>query len=289
MANGVQGNQPLSIEAHPQSTPATPATTPPGTAVPNMHSYPGQGTYESSRSMYPSTGTQHSSYAQQPSSYIKHEMGPPSARGTGSVPEHLDQKSDLYAHAQGTEQAHHGPEEEADHEHDAEYPAGNQTSYDTTRPAYNYGSLHGDQSQIPSELNGSPHQSGSNRATPRHSSGSQAQWHSGYNTPPRASGFYNVTSDTRNAPANGSTSNDAYTSAALPAGYAPTQMNGLPSNKRMREDDDHDSRSDGHGDDVESLKRRKTLEGAPGSSTTYDRDGRPINRVKSTAAARTRR
>ena len=285
MANGVQA-----IEPHSHSTPHTPATTPPGTALPTMHSYPGQTSYDNSRSMYPSNGQQQSSYpTQQSSSYIKHEMGPPSARAPGSVSEHLDQKPDVYAQAQNTEHGHHGPEEEADHEHDTEYPTENQAAYNAARTTYNYnsnpnmGSLHGEQTHMPSDINGSPHQNGSNRGTPRNSTGSQPQWHNGYDTPPRASGFYNVTSDTRSAPVNGTASNDAYGGATLPAGYAPTQMNGT--SKRMREEDDHDSRSDGRGEDLDNSKRRKTLEG--GSS--YEGDVRLINRAKGSSAHRTRR
>ena len=292
MANGVSGPQPLSMESHAQSTPATPATTPPGTALPNMHSYSGPASYDNGRSMYPSNGAQQASYpAQQPSSFIKHEMGPPSARGAGSVPEHLDQKPEVYAHTQSTEHGHHGADDEGGPEHDAEYSAENPAAYSAGRAAYNYtaapsmGSLHGDQSQISSDLNTSPHQNGSARGTPRTSTGSQAQWQNGYNTPPRGSGYYNVTNETRGTPVNGSTSSDAYDSNPLPAGYAPTQMNGPASGKRMRDEDEHDLRSDGRTDEMEHSKRRKTLEG--GSS--YDGDGRPINRAKGTGAHRVRR
>ena len=288
-----QSNQGMHMDHHSHTTPASPATTPPGSAVSTMHSYPGQATYDNTRSIYPANSSQQSAYpTQQANSYIKHEMGPPSARAPGT--EHLEHKSDLYAHAPDTDQVTHGPEEEADHEHDAEYSTESQNGYASNRSSYNYnantsmGALHGDQSQISSDIGGSPHQTGSSRGTPRGSGATQAQWHSDYNTPPRSSSFYNVTSDTHSAPTNGTTSGDNYGAAHLPAGYAPTQMNGMSSTKRMREDDDQDARSDGRGEHVDSSKRRKTLDSGI-SGTTFESDGRPMNRPKGNVAQRVRR
>jgi len=70
-------------------------------------------------------------------------------------------------------------------------------------------------------------------------------------------------------------------------------MNGTtPSNKRLRDDDSDDpSRTEIHGDD--SLKRQKMgRQGSVGGLTggsTYERDGRPINRARSNIAQRSHR
>lgn len=317
MGGGVQNTQPLAIDTHAHSTPNTPATTPPGAPMQAMQSYQGQQPYEGSRPMYPSTSTQQAPYApqqsvqqppsmarlggsMQPNHYLKHEMGPPSSRAPGSGPEieHADHKNDSYGHSQGNEQVGHGTgEEEAEHEHDSEYAHDNTTAYNANRGTYNsynsapsLGSLHGEHPHLSPEMNGSPsHQNGSGRGTPRTSTGSQAQWTPGYNTPPRAppsSNHYNVISDARGSVSNGS-GTDAYASGSLPSSYPPPHVNGTSSSgKRLREDDDqdHQSRPASRGDDIDSLKRRKMgREGSvsgPAGGGTYDRDARPLNRAR---------
>ena len=117
-AQNVQSGPPLAIDSHPHSTPNTPATTPPGATMQPIHSYTGQPPYETNRPMY-STSAAQGQYASQqsvqhqselgrtqPNSYMKHEMGPPSARlGASTQAEHMDSKNDTYAHSQGTELA----------------------------------------------------------------------------------------------------------------------------------------------------------------------------------------
>lgn len=312
MNSNVQGTQPLPIDTHPHSTPNTPATTPPGPQIGSMQSYPSQHPYDNSRPLYSAPAAPQGQYSaqqnvQHPSnSYMKHEMGPPSGRAltSGREGEHLDQKGDTYAHGQGNENGAQGTgEEEADHEHDTDYPQDNNAAYNSNRGSYSYnpgqnlGSLHGEHPQISPEMNGSPsHQNGSGRITPRTSTSSQPQWASGYHTPPRAapsSNLYNVMSDTRSSVPNGTASTETYSSGSLQSGYVPSHVNGsTPANKRLREEDP-DDQARVEGDDVNGLKRQKigrqSSIGGATASNSYDRDGRPINRARSNVVPRSHR
>ena len=243
--------------------------------------------------------------------YMKHEMGPPSSRapGSGTEIEHGDHKNDTYSHGPGSEQVGHGTgEEEAEHEHDSEYAHDNSTAYNANRasyasynPAPTLGPLHGEHPHLSPEMNdSSSHPNGSGRGTPRTSSGSQPQWTAGYNTPPRAppsSNHYNVISDARGSVSNGASGNDTYAAAgSIPSTYASTHVNGTSTGgKRLREDDDpdHQSRPASRGDDIEGMKRRKMgREGSvsgPIGGSSFERDGRPINRARLPTTARTRR
>lgn len=314
LSTGVQSNQPLAIDTHAHSTPNTPATTPPGPSMAGMQTYQGQQPYDSSRPLYSSATTQQAQYAPQQTvpqpgmarlngpiqanPYLKHEMGPPTARAPGSGPdmEHGDHKAEAYTHSQGTETVGHGTgEEEAEHEHDSEYPHENNAAYNTNRSTYNnynsapnLGSLPGEHAHLSPEMSGSPpHQNGSGRVTPRTSTGSQPQWGAaGYHTPPRASASsnqYPSISDARATVPNGTSGTETY-AGSLPPSYAPLHVNGTTSsNKRMREDEDqdHQSRPASRGDDIESLKRRKLArEGSVSGANNFERDARPINRAR---------
>ena len=269
MNQTVQSSQPLAIDtglSNARSMPSTPATTPPATSMHNLQGYPGQQSYDSSRPMYSAAPQQQSQYAtqqqnmarfgqQMPSAYMKNDMGPPS-RATGEG-EHSDIKQDPYSHSQGNDHVGHGTgEDEADHEHDGEYSQEPSAAYSASRGSYSYGpapamaSLHQEHSHISQDqVNGSPHQNGSGRVTPRTSSVSQPQWSPGYNTPPRtgtSSSLYNVMSDNRGSLTNGH-------SVADPYGASYPSVNGA-SNKRAREDDDDYKAAA----DIEALKRRKS-------------------------------
>ena len=316
ISGAVQSTQPLAIDTHAHSTPNTPATTPPGPPMQNMQPYQGQPPYDSSRPVYSSATTQQGQYAPQqtvqPQSmgrlggpmqanpYLKHEMGPPTrAPGSGPEIEHAEHKSEAYPHAQASDPVGNGTgEEEADHEHDSEYPHDNNAAYNANRGSYNnyssapnLGTLQGEHPHLSPEMSGSPsHQNGSGRGTPRTSTGSQAQWTPGYHTPPRApqsGSHYNALSDTRASVSNGTSVTDTYAPGPLPASYAPLHVNGTTtSNKRMREDDDseHQSRPASRGEDIEGMKRRKLArEGSvsgPIGGNTFERDGRQINRPR---------
>ena len=318
MGAGVQSAQPLAIDTHAHSTPNTPATTPPGPPMSSLQNYQGQQPYDSSRPMYSSATTQQAQYAPQQTvppqgmarlsgpiqanPYLKqHEMGPPSARAPGAGPdiEHGDHKAEGYPHGQGNDTVGHGTgEEEAEHEHDSEYPHENNAAYNANRGTYNnyscgpnLGALPGEHPHMSPEMSGSPpHQNGSGRVTPRTSAGSQPQWAAGYHTPPRASApsnQYPSISDARATVSNGTAGTEAYP-GSLPASYAPLHVNGAPSsNKRMREDEDqdHQSRPASRGDDIDSLKRRKlaregSVSGPIGGTNSFERDARPINRAR---------
>jgi protein SOK2 len=321
-----QGTNPLSIDtglSNARSMPTTPATTPPGSSIQSMQQYqqPSQQPYDASRQMYSAPPAQQSVYAQppngqqnmprysQPNSYIKSEMGPPLARAPGE-PEHHESKdaNGMIHHPQSQQQVSHGQgEEEADHEHDAEYTHDNSTNYDANRASYNYnqnpavGSLPSEHPHLSPEMTGSPNHPASGRATPRTASAPQPyyQQQGGYSTPPRvpqppSSNLYNVISSERGT-ANGSTSGDVYGSQSdlgnsIPNGYPSQQpvMNGAPaSNKRGRDDED-DGRpsSRGPGADGE-LKRRKTLREDSVSGPAYG-DAAPLNRARAVITQRRR-
>ncbi|KAL8678728.1 MAG: hypothetical protein Q9186_004962, partial [Xanthomendoza sp. 1 TL-2023] len=308
LAGGAQGSQSM-VEPHAHSTPNTPATTPPGHAMSNLHSYQAQQPYDAAKSMYSGSASQQGPYAPssitryapvQSSTYMKHEMGPPISRIT-DLDEH-ETKQEPYSHGPTNPAVGHGTgEEEADHEHDTDYSHDNNNAYNANRSAYNYSSgtglasLQGEHPHISPEVTGSPsHPNGSGRVTPRNSSGGPAQWTAGHQTPPRAtysSNAYNPISDARGSIPNGTSGVETYGTSSMQAAYAPAHMNGAtPSNKRMREDEDADygSRPASRGDDIDGLKRRKMgAESMSGGS--YERDNRPMIRNPSRPVARARR
>lgn len=270
MSSSVQGGQNMGMESHAHSTPATPATTPPG-ALPNLQPYQSQQSIypTHSSSQYPSQHPHLSrSGSMSNSAYAKQEMGPPSTRVPGSRPEseHGDVKPDPYAQSQTNDSTHTG-EEEAEHEQDSDYNqpsthgyGAHRGSYDTYAPATALASYPPDSNHIASDVNApSTTNGGSGRATPRTS---QPQWTPAYQTSPRAPpNLYNPTSDARGSLSNGTASAENYVSGA----YAPTQMNGV---KRVREDDD-----------IDSLKRRKGSDGGM-INGSYEGDMRAINRPR---------
>jgi protein SOK2 len=246
-------------------------------------------------------------YSQQ-NPYIKNEMGPPLARAPGSEAEHHDSKDSngMLHHSQGQG----GPvnqhqEEEADHEHEAEYTHGNPANYDANRGSYSYsngpavGSISQEHSPLSPEMTGSPGHPASGRATPRTAAAPQPYYtqQGGYSTPPRiqppSSNLFNVMSSERGT-ANGS-SGDVYGSQSdlgnpISNGYAGQQpvMNGS-GNKRGRDDDD-DARPSSRGPggvDVDGLKRRKTIrEGSVSGPPSYE--PAPLNRARSAITQRRR-
>ncbi len=280
MGGSVTGNQPLSIDtglSNARSMPTTPATTPPGSSISNMQSYQGQPGFDGSKSFYSGPPSSQSAYAphhtptQQnmarygapmgSNGYGKNEMGPPSAPGgvNPSDAEHHDVKSEAYPHG------HVAPgstDTETDHHHDNSYMGPGASGYSGNRTQYAYnppssvGTVQSDHAHLSPDMTGSPHQNGSDRATPRGTSGAH-QWQQGYQTPPRAapsSNLYSVMSDSRGA--NGTPTGDHYASS-----YNTQSLNGAStSTKRAREDDSDASRPESRG--MESgfdLKRRKTI------------------------------
>ncbi|KAI4736104.1 hypothetical protein E4T50_13392 [Aureobasidium sp. EXF-12298] len=234
--------QPLAIDTNMnnRSVPTTPATTPPGSAMHSMPPYQTSQAYDNGRPLY-SASSQSSQYGPrygqlQPSPYIKNEMAPP-ARAGAEAEHAVDQKpQDGYAN-------HSGAHDDAQGEHEGEY-----TRLWTLR-------WKPDQTHMSSDMTGSPHHKASGGATPRTTN----NYHAGYTTPQRSqhiqSNLFSVMSDNR-AP-NGSEmygqANHAYGSQ----GYQ--GVNGMQ--KRMR-DDDVDDR---YNDDLDGLKRRKTVrEGSAG-------------------------
>lgn len=286
-----------------RSLPNTPATTPPGSTLQSMQAYPPVSQpYDSSRQMYQAPPTSSHYQGSNPSgqerplynqsNYVKSEMAPPSNRPAGSGAEQADTKpaSGILQAGAGEAGATTGTEEEADHEHDGEYTH-DSGAYDTNRGSYNYNAtqatLSTDHSHISPELSGSPHQTGSGRATPRTAASQTYYTQQGYSTQPRlgqsSSNVYNVIRNERGT-ANGTSGTDVYGSqgdmtGSLQNGYGTQQsvLNGGPTLKRGRDDDEDDSRptSNGHGMPMD-LKRRKTLMDGGGTtipSPTFNHPG----------------
>lgn len=284
MTGNVQSGQPMSMEHHPHSTPATPATTPPGSALPSLQPYQNQQIYAGQSAQQNQYQPQQQNLARTGSissgMYSKQEMGPPS-RIAGSRPEseHGDVKLDPYNQAQASEGVQ-TRDAEGEPEHDSDYPQGNAQAYGSHRGSFdaytaasNLTSYSADNTHMASDVSGAGVNGGSGRATPRTS---QPQWTTGYQTPPRAppsSNLYNPTSDARGTLTNGNTATDSYVTGP----YAPTQMNGV---KRLRDDDD-----------VDHLKRQKLNNAAANPSLingSFDAEARAINRARPTAAKPTR-
>jgi protein SOK2 len=312
----IQG-QALSINtelSNTRSVPTTPASTPPGSVQPGM-AYPTAQNYDTSRPMYSAPPTQPSQYHAQPQqmmgyrppgqdgTYPKSEMAPP-ARAT----EQSDVKPTDSMIAQNTEQVNHPTgDDEGDHDNENEYTHTN-APYNPNRSSYAYnagtapGPIHGEHAHLSPEMTGSPHQNGSGRATPRTTATPQTQWNSGYQTPqrqvPPSSNLYNVMSDTR-GPTNGNAGQENYPPPGAVPQY-PSQAyagpNGMPaSTKRTRDDDEQDpyGRPDSvQGDDLDTIKRRKTLEGGAVGGAAYNRDPNPnaaLQRARPQIAQRARR
>ncbi|KAI9683697.1 MAG: hypothetical protein M1829_005003 [Trizodia sp. TS-e1964] len=324
----VPGAQPLSIDTGlsnaARSLPSTPATTPPGTAITTMPPYPNGHSFDAGRQMYSAPPaaqphyTQHT-VAQQNMArfgapgYLKNEMGPPSNRAPGAGPddEHSGDGKEHNGILPNHDPGAHAPhEEEHVHQQEPEYAHDNTSAYNATRASYPYqagpsvGSITGEHAQLSPEMTGSPApdgtQPGSGRGTPRNSSG-PGQWASqpsGYHTPPPraqapASNLYNII-DQRGA-ANAASAGDSYQPAS--GGITPMASaypNGTSSNKRLREvdeEEDRHSRPSSRGaDEMEGIKRRKTLleNSTLPNGQAYERDIRPLNRTRSVITQRRR-
>nr|OQO28207.1 Cell pattern formation-associated protein stuA [Rachicladosporium sp. CCFEE 5018] len=225
-----------------------PASSSPGSA--SHMQYPSSQPYDS-RQMYsaPANYSQYPSQhynSVQPSPGVKSEMAPPTR--AGAEHDHAHHKgADGYSGQQDAEGEHEG-----DYTHQSASLGASNASY-SAFPNSAPGPIHSEPSHISPEMQNSPQQTGSGRATPR-----TAAPYSGYSTPQRgsqlpSSNLYNVmSSDTRAGAPNGA---EQYPQQ----GYAPQQypaMNGVPqNNKRGREADGDDAYGNG-------LKRART-EGGP--------------------------
>jgi enhanced filamentous growth protein 1 len=310
--SGPQGTNPMSIDtglSNARSMPTTPATTPPGSTLQSMQSYPSATqSYDSSRTLYNPPATQQSPY--QPSNptpqdrsvygqansyvkneYVKSEMGPPSTRPAGAVDQQDTKPTNGIMHPDQTgQQVTQSAEDEADHDHDAEYTH-DSGAYDANRASYNYpapavGSLSTDHQHLSPEMTGSPnHPPNSGRATPRTAAAPQPYYsqQTGYNTPPRvqapSSNLYNVMS-TDQSRANGGAGSDVYApqpdmGGSMTNGYstqAPVMNGGSGGMKRGRDDEDDLPRpsSGGPGMGGLDLKRRKTMMETNVAAPGYD-------------------
>ena len=142
--------------------------------------------------------------------------------------------------------------------------------------------MHGEHAHLSPEMTGSPHQNGSGRATPRTTGTGQPSW-AGYSAqqPPRQQGssnVYNVMGDPRpTTNGNGAESYPPNPSHQYPSQGYP-QTNGLASLKRSRDDeeeqDSYGRQGSQAGDDIDGLKRRKTITEGPNGPV----GGSPYNR-----------
>ncbi|KAK0635542.1 hypothetical protein B0T17DRAFT_503065 [Bombardia bombarda] len=301
--NGQQQANPMSIDtglSNARSLPNTPATTPPGSSIQSMQPYPPVSqAYDSSRQMYQAPPAQQSPYPPSNSNpqdrniygqtnYVKSEMGPPSSRPSGPGSEQADTKppNGMMHPGQSEQGSHQGAEDEADHDHEAEYTH-DSGAYDANRGSYNYSapavsSLPNDHAHLSPDISGSPHQAGSGRATPRTAAAPPSYYaQQGYHTPPRvgppSSNLYSVISNDR-GPANGAPGSDVYASQAdmgnsMPNGYAsqPPVMNGGSQGMKRGRDDEDDRPTSGGGAGMGlDLKRRKTMLDGSMPSPTYN-------------------
>ncbi|KAF2760048.1 apses-domain-containing protein [Pseudovirgaria hyperparasitica] len=270
--SNMQNGQPLSIDtgiSNTRSVPTTPASTPPG-AMQNMAAYSTTQGYDSSRQLYSAPPAQQGQYSAGPPPvdrysqpmqggvYPKTEMAPPSRTAT---------EQDHHAETKPSEallnQASSGHDDEAEHESEYTHTS---APYNSSRN-YSYAAtngVHGETAHLSPDMTGSPHQNGSGRATPRTTTTGTA-WNPAYTAQraqPAATSLMNVMSnDSRHAPNGGS---DGYTAPPIHSGY-PSQYpsaNTVPSAKRGRDDEDEQDYArhrDGGADDLDGLKRRKTM------------------------------
>jgi len=219
-------------------------------------------------------------------------MGPPSSRPAGPGGEQADSKppNGMMHPGQNEGVSHQGAEDEAEHDHDAEYTH-DSGAYDANRGSYNYSappvsSLPNDHAHIAPEITGSPHQSGSGRATPRTAAAPSSYYASqGYHSPPRvgsqqSSNLYSVMSNDRGS-ANGSSGNDVYSAQpdmgnSMQNGYGgqPPVMNGSSGGLKRGRDDEDDRPTSGGGMGID-LKRRKTMMEGSMPSPTYSNNPMP--------------
>lgn len=319
--SGSQGTNPMSVDtglSNARSMPATPASTPPGTTVQSMHQYqPGSHSYDASRPMYNAPSAHHSPYQQgnsgsqdrsiygQPDTYGKNDMGPPSSRpaAPGAVTEHKPSNGIMQSSEHGGQGVSHpNGEEEAEHEHDAEYTH-DSNAYDASRGSYNYGAppvghLSAEHQHISPEMPGTAnHAPTSGRATPRTTTAPQPYYshQSGYNTPPRApqqssSNLYNVMSNDRGASMGGH--GDVYAPPAdmssMSNGYPSQQpiMNGTSGGLKRGRDEEDDLQRPLDGDPSLDLKRRKTLMDSTAPPVGYDTIPRPSSTTVGAARRR---
>jgi protein SOK2 len=214
-------------------------------------------------------------------SYMKNDMAPP-ARAA----EQIDLKAGGGMLQQSNDQGSH-PTGGEEGENDNDNTAYTHTSapYNSNRGTYPYGSsaapgsMHGD--HLSPEVTGSPHQNGSGRQTPRTAAPGPAQWNSNYPAAHRQSNLYGVmTTAPHGSPANGNASMDSYQQAGPVSQYSSQTYggaNGTPStvsaaNKRGREDEEEDSYSRPEnvpGNELEGLKRRRTMDGGAVQNSIY--------------------
>ncbi|KAL5379331.1 hypothetical protein PMIN02_010969 [Paraphaeosphaeria minitans] len=292
----VQGSQSLSIDtglSNNRSVPTTPASTPPGPVQQGM-SYQTAQSYDASRPMYsapPSQPPQYHTQSQPMMGYPKTEMAPP-ARG----PDQGDVKPTDAILAQNDDSVNHnaGGDEGGEHEytHSSAPYNGNRAPY-TYNSAPGSGPITGEHPHLSPEMTGSPHQNGSGRATPRTTTTSQTQWNSGYPTPQRQNGpssnLYSVMSDTRTT--NGNAQQDSY---PPPGSQYPSQTyatNGVAPGKRGRDDDEDPYGRPGsvQSEDIDGLKRRKTMDGGAVAPPYGPDPNAGLQRSRTMQTQRTRR
>ncbi|KAL2757871.1 hypothetical protein ACRALDRAFT_2101079 [Sodiomyces alcalophilus JCM 7366] len=311
--SGAQGTNPIAIDtglSNARSMPATPASTPPGTAIQSIQPYQSgaQQQYDNSRSMYNPSSTQHSPY--QPANpgpqdrsvyghhdaYGKNDMGPPSSRPPAQVPASEQKPVNGIIHPpeqNGQSAPHAAGEEEAEHEHETEYTH-DSGAYDANRTSYNYapppvGTMSSEHQHLAPEMTGSSnHPQASGRATPRTAAPPQPYYSQqpAYNTSPRvqhqpSSNLYSVMSNDRGATNGGG--NDVYAPPAdmnsMSNGYSSQQpmMNGSGGMKRGRDEEEDLQRPLSGGGANMEMKRRKTLIDATLPPGGYESLARPAS------------
>jgi protein SOK2 len=262
-------------------------------------SYPTAPGYDSSRSMYsaaPPQQTQYNTHSQMPldyqrSVYPQTDMAQPSRpvdHGDSKPPESMLQQGND-PNSQPVEQA------EGEHEQENEYTH-TSSSYNNPSRHYTYATngtsapIHSE--HIPPDMTSSPHQNASGRQTPRTTTtGGQGQWNTSYANAQRSSGASNsmsyILGPQSGNPANGNTQSGNYQPSGAVNQYSSqgySTPNGVNnSGKRSRDGDEQDTfnRPDSvQGDDMDRLKRRKTMEGGAVGAPTFANPNNGLQRAR---------
>ncbi|KAK8089868.1 hypothetical protein PG997_004829 [Apiospora hydei] len=295
--SGAPSTNPMSIDtslSNARSMPATPATTPPGSSMQSMQTYPqGSQPYDNSRGVY-NTATHQSPYPPshsspqdrnsygQANSYMRSDMAPPTGRPAAPSEQDVKPPNGMMHQPQAGEQVPQSAgEDETEHEGEYTHDSG---AYDANRTAYNYNAplLPLCRASIPTFPRDGRVPRSSGRIRPCHSAHSRPSpailhaagiQHSPADPPP-SSNLYNVMSNDRGA-SNGAPGGDVYgsqndMSGSLQNGYVPPIMNGAGGPMKRGRDDDDDRASSASLD----LKRRKTLMD-PMPAPAFDAMNRP--------------
>jgi protein SOK2 len=237
---------------------------------------------------------QYNTHTQMPLDYQRSVYAQPEMAQSTRPADHGDSKPQEGMLQQGSDPNSQPVEQgEGEHEQDNEYTH-TSSSYNNPNRHYTY-TTNGTSAPIHSEhispdMTSSPHQNASGRQTPRTTAtGGQGQWNTSYANAQRSSGSMSyILGPQSGNPANGNAPTGSYQPPAAVSQYsnqAYSAPNGVNSAKRSRDGDDQDTynRPDSvQGDDIDRLKRRKTMEGGAVGAPTFANPNPGLQRARTT-------